>query len=105
MSVFEAVMLICFGFSWPISIAKTLRTKVVDGKSPLFMAVVCAGYACGIAHKALYAFDWITMLYAVNMVMVAVDLSLYFVYVRRPGRARIADCRSNADVANIASTG
>jgi hypothetical protein len=56
MSVFETVMLICFGVSWPVSIAKTLRTKVVVGKSPLFMVIVCVGYACGIAHKALYAF-------------------------------------------------
>jgi hypothetical protein len=80
MSVFEAVMLICFGLSWPVSIAKTLRTRVVAGKSPLFMAIVCVGYICGIVHKALYAFDWIIVLYAVNMVMVAVDLSLYFVY-------------------------
>jgi hypothetical protein len=97
MSVFEAVMLICFGVSWPVSIAKTLRTKVVAGKSPLFMAIVCVGYAGGIAHKALYAFDWITALYAVNMAMVAVDLSLYFVYAHKPGQVRIADCR--ADVA------
>lgn len=100
MSVFEAVMLICFGMSWPVSIAKTLRTKVVAGKSPLFMVIVCVGYACGIAHKALYAFDWITALYAVNMVMVVVDLSLYFVYAPKPGQVRIADYR--ADVARSA---
>lgn len=95
MSVFEAVMLICFGVSWPVSIAKTLRTKIVAGKSPLFMAIVCVGYASGVAHKALYAFDWITALYAVNMAMVAVDLSLYFVYVSKPGQVRIADCRAD----------
>ena len=74
MSVFEAVMLICFGVSWPVSIAKTLRTRVVTGKSPLFMVIVCLGYACGIAHKALYSFDWIIALYAMNMILVAVDL-------------------------------
>ncbi len=91
MSVFEAVMLICFGISWPVSIAKTLRTKVVAGKSPLFMAIVCVGYACGIAHKALHAFDWITVLYVVNLVMVTVDLSLYFVYRPRPERVRLAE--------------
>ena len=44
MSIFEAIMLICFGAGWPISVAKALRTKVVSGKSPLFMAnglIVC----------------------------------------------------------------
>ena len=35
MSPFEALMLICFGLSWPVSILKALRTKV-SGKSPLY---------------------------------------------------------------------
>ena len=80
MSVFEAVMLICFGISWPVSIAKTLRTKVVCGKSPLFLAIVCLGYVCGIIHKAFYSYDWIIILYTMNMVLVAVDLALYYRY-------------------------
>ena len=84
MSVLEAVMLICFGISWPISIAKTVRTKIVAGKSPLFMGIVCVGYACGIAHKVLHAFDWVTILYAVNLLMVIVDMSLYFYYASKP---------------------
>lgn len=83
MSVFEAVMLICFGISWPVSIAKSLRTKVVSGKSPLFIAIVCLGYVCGVIHKILYSFDWITALYAMNMILAAVDLSLYFRYLPR----------------------
>ena len=88
MSVFEAVMLICFGISWPVSIAKSLRTKVVSGKSPLFMAIVCLGYVCGVAHKVLYSFDWITALYAMNMILVAVDLLLYFRYLPRSEAVR-----------------
>ena len=80
MSVFEATMLICFGLSWPISIAKSLRTKTVSGKSPLFMAIICMGYLSGIIHKALYAFDWVILLYTTNMIMVTVDLALYYHY-------------------------
>ena len=81
MSVFEALMLICFGISWPISIAKSLRTKMVVGKSPLFMAILIVGYASGITHKILNSFDWITALYAANLIMVAFDLYLYFRYL------------------------
>lgn len=80
MSIFEIVMLLCFGVSWPISIAKALRTKVVAGKSPVFMIIVIVGYLCGIVHKVLYSPDWVTLLYAVNMCMVAIDLYLYFRY-------------------------
>ncbi|HPC93581.1 MAG TPA: hypothetical protein PLU87_01460 [Sedimentisphaerales bacterium] len=82
MSVFEAVMLVCFGVSWPISIAKSLRTRKVEGKSPLFMAIVCFGYLNGVIYKASQPFDWIIGLYVLNMVLVAVDLSLYFYYSR-----------------------
>ncbi len=85
MSIFEVVMLVCFGVSWPVSIAKSLRTKTVTGKSPLFMAIVCLGYVSGVLHKALFSFDWVIILYAVNMVLVAVDLSLYFLYLPREG--------------------
>ncbi len=83
MSEFEVIMLICFGLSWPISIAKSLRTKVVCGKSPVFMGIICVGYLSGIIHKVLYAFDWVVFLYAVNMIMVAVDLALYCCYSPR----------------------
>ncbi len=85
MSIFEVIMLICFGISWPVSIAKAVRTKVVTGKSPLFMAVVCLGYVSGVVHKALFSFDWVIALYAMNMVLVAVDLTLYFRYLPRQG--------------------
>jgi hypothetical protein len=83
MSIFEAGMLVCFGVSWPVSIAKAIRTKVVRGKSPVFMVIVCIGYAFGLIHKFLYSPDWVTILYGLNLVMVAVDLSLYCKYLPR----------------------
>jgi hypothetical protein len=85
MSVFEAGMLICFGVSWPVSIAKSLRTRKVEGKSPLFMVILCLGYASGIVHKIVYAYDWITWLYVLNLCMVAFDLFLYYRFLpKRP---------------------
>lgn len=78
MSVFEILMLACFGASWPISIYKSLKTRVVAGKSPLFMGIVMLGYAAGITHKILHARDWVIALYALNLLLVAADLALYF---------------------------
>ena len=80
MSLYEAIMLICFGLSWPISIAKSLHTKVVTGKSPLFMMILIVGYSSGLIHKLLYSYDWITFLYILNLVMVSIDLALYYKY-------------------------
>lgn len=80
MSIFEIGMLVCFGVSWPISIAKTLKTKVVTGKSVLFLVIIILGYVCGIIHKILYSRDFVIYLYAVNLVLVTVDLMLCLYY-------------------------
>ena len=80
---FEALMLICFGVSWPVSIAKALRTRQVAGKSPVFLAIVALGYVFGIIHKLLFAHDWVMALYTLNLIMVAIDLALYLHYSRR----------------------
>ncbi|KMQ51766.1 hypothetical protein CHISP_1262 [Chitinispirillum alkaliphilum] len=80
MSVFEALMLICFGVGWPISITKSLKTKKVIGKSPLFMSIIITGYASGIVHKIFFLFDWLIILYALNLIFVATDLFLYYRY-------------------------
>ena len=80
MSSFEALMLICFGISWPISIFKSLYTRVVDGKSPYFMIIVMIGYFSGIIHKFINSLDWVTWLYVLNFAMVGTDLYLYYKY-------------------------
>jgi hypothetical protein len=84
MQVFEAIMLLCFGISWPISIMKAVRTKVVAGKSPMFMAVVFMGYLSRIAFKLTGQLNWVLALYVVNALFVAVDITLYFKYLPKP---------------------
>jgi len=80
-SVFEILMLLCFAFSWPFSIIKALRTKVVIGKSPIFMTIIIVGYFFGILHKVFYNYDWVVYLYLFNLLIVAFDLFLYFKYI------------------------
>ena len=80
-SIFEVLMLLCFACSWPISILKGLRTKIVIGKSPFFLILLIIGYAMGITHKALYHYDIVTYLYAFNMLLVAADLIIYYRYI------------------------
>ena len=80
MSIFEALMLICFGLSWPVSIIKTLRTKAVTGKSPMFIAIIILGYIFGLTHKLLFSRDWVIYLYTYNLVVVSLDLILYYRY-------------------------
>lgn len=80
-SIWEVLFLLCFAISWPVSIAKSLRTKVVIGKSPHFMSLIVLGYIFGIIHKVLYSHDIVIWLYVFNALLVTTDLVLYFVYI------------------------
>jgi hypothetical protein len=77
LSVFEALMLVCFGASWPFSIYKSWKTRQVGSKSLVFLILVLVGYAAGIVHKVLYSRDLVLSLYILNFVMVATDIVLY----------------------------
>ena len=78
MSIFEAVMLLCFGMAWPISIARTYRSRSTKGKSPVFSIVILVGYVCGIINKVLNDPDFVIGLYALNFAMVFIDLMLWY---------------------------
>lgn len=81
-SLLEILMLLCFAVSWPVSIIKSIRTKVVKGKSPFFMMIIILGYAFGIANKIINHFDIVTFLWAFNMLLVSIDLFLYYKYIK-----------------------
>ena len=83
MSIFEALMLVCFGLSWPVAILKTIRTKQVAGKSRLFLAIICLGYLFGITHKLVNHTDWVLALYILNLLLVATDLILVIHYRKK----------------------
>ena len=78
MSVFEVIMLVCFGAAWPFSIYKSYRSKSNRGKSVVFLFIVFIGYIAGILHKILFNYDLVIILYVINAVMVSIDILLYF---------------------------
>jgi len=73
--IFEAVMLVCFGMAWPVSILKSWRSRTNKGKSRFFMLIVFVGYLSGLAHKLWWQekVDGVVWLYLLNAVMVAID--------------------------------
>ena len=70
-------MLLCFGASWPFSIAKSIKSRSARGKSLGFMLLVELGYVFGIVHKFLYHRDWVIWAYITLFVIVAFDIALY----------------------------
>ena len=89
MSIFEIIMLVCFGAAWPFSIYKSYKAKSSQGKSAPFLVIILIGYASGILNKVYYNFDNVVYLYALNMMMVALDLALYM----RNQRVKVKDQR------------
>jgi cation transport ATPase len=77
MSPFEVAMLVCFGAAWPASIYRSWTSRTVAGKSLVFLVIVFAGYVAGIMHKVFYNPDLVLWLYALNALMVLVDIGLY----------------------------
>ncbi|HPO46151.1 MAG TPA: hypothetical protein PK875_10190, partial [Spirochaetota bacterium] len=86
--MFEALMLVCFGVSWPASIYKSIKLKDVRAKSKLFLWLVLAGYGCGIVNKILNGIDWVIFFYIAVGILVLVDLILYYYYSSRSEKTR-----------------
>ena len=89
-SFLEMLMLICFGVSWPINIAKAWKARSTKGISVLFYCLILLGYLVGIAAKlsliCYYApapwyetVHWYVMFfYVLNTMMVAAGVAIYF---------------------------
>jgi len=78
LSVFEVIMLVCFGAAWPFSIYKSYISRNNHGKSVLFLLIIFVGYISGIIHKMVYDFNLVIFLYMLNAAMVFIDIGLYF---------------------------
>lgn len=76
-SVFELIMLVCFGISWPFAALKSYRARSTKGKSLLFLIAIWIGYVSGILHKVLYSQDLVILVYIFNLTIVSLDLLLY----------------------------
>ncbi len=82
----EIIMLICFGFSWPLNVIKAYKARTTKGKSIAFLFLIFIGYIAGIASKftnpaymaAFYEKWYVLFFYFLNIFMVSLDIILYF---------------------------
>ena len=75
----ECVMLICFGFSWPISVLKNYKARTAKSMSLNFILLIIIGYIAGIGAK-LYShkLNYVLIVYIFNLLMVTLNLAVYF---------------------------
>ena len=82
--IFEFIMLLCFGLSWPISVYKSIKSGSTQGKSVVFIIAIVIGYISGILGKFIGGqINYVLVIYCFNLVVVSIDLTLYFINKRR----------------------
>ncbi len=75
--LFETIMLVCFGLSWPFNIAKSLRSGTAKGKSLQFEICIVIGYLFGIAGKFIGGnVTYVLVVYVLDVLMVCTDIVL-----------------------------
>lgn len=85
--VLEALMLICFGLSWPINAKKAWDARTAKATSPAFLALITTGYVAGIAAKfASGNINWVLGVYLLNLAALVVNILIYIRNVRLDAR-------------------
>lgn len=77
--LFEIMMVVSFGVSWPLNVMKSYKARTTKGKSLAFLVLIFFGYICGIISKlSAESYKWyVLFFYVLNFVMVGADLVLY----------------------------
>ena len=77
--ILEAIMLICFGLSWPMNAYKNFKARTAAGTSWQFILLITLGYFAGIAAKFVSGtINWVLAVYFINVVCIAVNWAVYF---------------------------
>lgn len=96
----EIIMIVSFGFSWPMNVIKSYKARTTKGKSLAFLLLIFFGYIAGIASKftnesymAAFSQKWyVLFFYFLNFFMVGLDLLLYVRNKKLDKQANNTDC-------------
>ncbi|MBQ8382733.1 MAG: hypothetical protein IJX47_05960 [Clostridia bacterium] len=78
-SLFETVMLVCFGLSWPINVIKAYKAQTAKSTSLPFILLITLGYVAGITAKLVnHQLNYVLAVYLINLVIVLLNIAVYF---------------------------
>lgn len=78
-SIFESIMLICFGLSWPLNVIKAYKAKTAKGISLPFILLIITGYISGITAKLITGqINYVLIVYLLNLAIVSMNVVVYF---------------------------
>lgn len=83
-AICEAIMLVCFGLSWPINVIKAYKARTAKSTSLPFIILILTGYVAGITSKIVDS-KFVTVkdkavlaVYIINFVIVFLNVIVYF---------------------------
>ncbi len=77
--ILETVMLVCFGFSWPLNVYRNYEARTARGMSLPFILLIMLGYVAGICAKLILKnYSYVLAVYVLNLLIVSVNLLVYF---------------------------
>lgn len=85
----ESTMLVCFGLSWPMNLAKNIKARSAKNMSLQFILLIIMGYIAGISAKIYtHRFNYVLIVYLLNLIVVSANVVVYFINSRydRPRR-------------------
>ena len=78
-SIFETIMLVCFGLSWPLNVIKAYKARTAKGTSLPFIVLIITGYVAGITAKLVTGqINYVLAVYLLNLVIVSANVVVYF---------------------------
>lgn len=90
--ILEAVMLICFGLSWPMNAYKSYKARTAAGTSWQFLGLISLGYVAGIGAKfCIGSLTWVLAVYFLNLACLGVNWAVYFRNRKLDSAARAKD--------------
>ena len=94
-SIFETVMLVCFGLSWPLNVIKAYKARTAKGTSLPFLILIITGYLGGITAKLITGhINYVLIVYFINLAIVLLNLVVYIRNVSLDSRAQLAASRA-----------
>ena len=77
--ILETIMLICFGFSWPLTVYRNIKSRTAKTMSLGFILLIIIGYIAGITAKiSSDNIGFVLGVYILNLAIVSVNLGVYF---------------------------
>ena len=100
----ESTMLICFGLSWPMNLAKNIKAKSAKNMSLQFILLIITGYIAGITAKIYtHKFNYVLAVYLLNLIIVSANVIVFFINRRYDRQTKTANAELSRQLAGTAN--